>query len=159
MKPVPEDTTQVVRTAVEKAAKDFTERVEQLGFKQTKKMLWARRSWRRQRSLQPSIEGLSFKGGMSVLTDSARSAIFRDGQIIIALESGAEIRFSVAENPRLARGTAEQLSRIELSPYGIHWPELDEELSFRGLLRGDHGQHQNVEPDGAANGSQPIGPE
>jgi hypothetical protein len=82
---------------------------------------------------------------MSILTDSARSAVFRDGQIIIAMESGAEIRFPVAENPRLAPGTTEQLSRIEISPYGIHWPDLDEDLSFRGLLRGDYGQHQNVE--------------
>ena len=83
---------------------------------------------------------------MSILTDKARSAVFRDGQIIIAMESGSEIRFPVAANPRLAHGTVEQLSRIEISPYGIHWPELDEDLSFRGLLAGDHGQHQKVEP-------------
>ena len=96
---------------------------------------------------------------MSILTDSARSAVFRDGEIIIAMESGTEIRFPVAKNPRLAIGTADQLSRIELSPYGIHWPDLDEDLSFRGLLRGDYGQHQSVEPDGPANGSQPSSSE
>ncbi len=84
---------------------------------------------------------------MSILTDSARSAIFRDGQIVFAMESGAEIRFPVAGNPRLARGTPEQLNRIELSPYGIHWPDLDEDLSFRGLLAGDYGQRQKVEPE------------
>ena len=83
---------------------------------------------------------------MSILTDSAHSAVFRDGNMIITMKSGAEIRFPVAENPRLAHGTAEQLNRIELSPYGIHWPDLDEDLSFRGLLRGDYGQHRNVEP-------------
>ncbi len=83
---------------------------------------------------------------MSVLIDSARSANFRDGQIIITMSSGREIRFPVAGNPRLAHGTAEQLSRMELSPYGVHWPELDEDLSFEGLLRGDYGQHQKVEP-------------
>jgi hypothetical protein len=83
---------------------------------------------------------------MSILTDSARSAVFRDGHMIITMESGTELRFPVAKNPRLAHGTAEQLNRIELSPYGIHWPDLDEDLSFRGLLRGDYGQHQNVEP-------------
>jgi hypothetical protein len=93
---------------------------------------------------------------MSILTDSARSAVFRDGEIIIGMESGAEIRFPVSKNPRLAHGTADQLSRIELSPYGIHWPDLDEDLSFSGLLRGDYGQHQSVEPAGPANGSQPI---
>ena len=73
---------------------------------------------------------------MSILTDSARTAVFRDGQIIIRMESGAEIRFAVAENPRLAPGTAEQLSRIEISPYGLHWPDLDEDLSIAGLMAG-----------------------
>ncbi len=83
---------------------------------------------------------------MSILTDSARSAVFRDGEIVITMESGTEIRFPVAGNPRLARGTAEQLNHIELSPYGIHWPDLDEDLSFRGLLAGDYGQRQKVKP-------------
>ncbi len=79
---------------------------------------------------------------MNILTDSARSAVFRDGQFIITMESGAEIRFPVAENPRLARGTADQLNNIERSPFGVHWPDLDEDLSFRGLLSGDFGQQQ-----------------
>jgi hypothetical protein len=37
----------------------------------------------------------------------------------------------------LARATAEQRQRAELSPggYGIHWPLLDEDLSVEGLLR------------------------
>jgi hypothetical protein len=58
------------------------------------------------------------------------------------MASGAEIRFAVAENPRLARGTPEQLNRIEISPFGLHWPDLDEDLSFRGLLAGDYGQQR-----------------
>ncbi len=82
---------------------------------------------------------------MSTLTDSARSAVCRDGQVIIAMESGAEIRFPVAANPRLAHGTLEQLQNLEISPFGIHWPELDEDLSFRGLLAGDYGQKEKVE--------------
>jgi hypothetical protein len=60
------------------------------------------------------------------------------------MEGGTEIRFPVAGNPRLARGTPEQLSNIEISPYGVHWPALDEDLSFQGLLRGDHGQNKSV---------------
>jgi hypothetical protein len=106
--------------------------------------------------LQSSLRALLFRSGMSILTDSARSAAFRDGQIIILMESGSEIRFPVAGNPRLAPGNVEQLSRMELSPYGIHWPDLEEDLSFRGLLRGDYGQPQNAQPGGATNGSEPI---
>lgn len=77
---------------------------------------------------------------MNILTDSARSAVLANGHIVVSMQSGAEIRFPVAENPRLARGMAEQLSNIELSPFGIHWPDLDEDLSFRGLIAGDFGQ-------------------
>jgi hypothetical protein len=67
------------------------------------------------------------------------------------MASGSEIRFPVARNPRLVQGTAEQLNRIEISPYGVHWPDLDEDLSFRGLLAGDYGQHQKVEPSDPPN--------
>ena len=79
---------------------------------------------------------------MNILTDKARSAKHLDGFIVVRMESGAEIRFPVAENPRLARGIPQQLSNIEISPFGLHWPDLDEDLSFRGLLEGDHGQFQ-----------------
>ena len=79
---------------------------------------------------------------MNTLSETACSACFRDGSIIVSMESGAEIRFPIAENPRLAGGTAKQLNNIELSPFGLHWPELDEDLSFRGLAQGDYGQHQ-----------------
>jgi len=77
---------------------------------------------------------------MNTLADIAVSAAFMDGQIVVRMESGAEIRFPVAGNPRLAHGTPRQLNHIEISPFGLHWPELDEDLSFRGLTEGDHGQ-------------------
>lgn len=39
---------------------------------------------------------------------------------------------------RLAAATKEQRMRAQLSPsrYGIHWPDIDEDLSINGLLRG-----------------------
>ena len=79
---------------------------------------------------------------MNTLTDRARSASHRDGFIIVRMASGAELRFPVAENPRLAGGTPQQLANIEISPFGLHWPDLDEDLSFQGLLEGGHGQFQ-----------------
>ena len=82
---------------------------------------------------------------MNTLIDSARSASHRDGFIVVQMASGAKIRFPVAENPRLARGTPRQLENIEISPFGLHWPDLDEDLSFQGLLEGDYGQfHKKV---------------
>ena len=77
---------------------------------------------------------------MRTLVDIASKASFRDGEIVIVMKSGKEFRFPVSENPRLAKGTSAQLSHIELSPFGIHWPDLDEDLSFRGIAEGDYGQ-------------------
>lgn len=77
---------------------------------------------------------------MSTLADTAKSAVYRRGCIVVTMTSGVEIRFPVAGNPRLARGTHGQLNHIVVSPFGLHWPELDEDLSFRGLLAGDYGQ-------------------
>ena len=77
---------------------------------------------------------------MSTLVDSVSSAVFRDGYIIVTMQSDVQVRFPVARNPRLARGTPAQLNHIEVSPFGLHWPDLDEDLSFRGLLEGDYGQ-------------------
>lgn len=81
---------------------------------------------------------------MNTLADRACSAAYENGFIVVKMESGAIIRFSAAENPRLRRGSAQQLNQIEISPFGLHWPELDEDLSFRGLLEGDHGQNQKL---------------
>ena len=83
---------------------------------------------------------------MSTLTDTACTAAYVGGEIIVRLESGRELRFPVAANPRLACGTPAQLSQIELSPFGLHWPDLDEDLSLRGLLEGNHGQRKNATP-------------
>jgi hypothetical protein len=77
---------------------------------------------------------------MSTLVDSAKKAYSDGRHIIVEMESGIEVKFPVAENPRLAGGTLEQLNRIEISPFGLHWPDLDEDLSFRGILQGRFGQ-------------------
>ena len=89
---------------------------------------------------------------MSTLIDSARSAVYRDGMILLTMRSGAEVSFPVSQNPRLAHGTPRQLGNIEISPFGLHWPDLDEDLSIRGILAGDYGQREVVEPSGAAHG-------
>jgi Protein of unknown function (DUF2442) len=77
---------------------------------------------------------------MNVLDDIARSATYLDGYIVIRMDSGVEIRFPIAKNPRLENGTENELKNIKISHYGLHWPDLDEDLSFRGLLNGNYGQ-------------------
>jgi hypothetical protein len=42
--------------------------------------------------------------------------------------------------PFLTTKIADNAKKIKASPFGLHWPDLDEDLSLRGLLAGDYGQ-------------------
>ncbi|MFT4176527.1 MAG: DUF2442 domain-containing protein [Luteolibacter sp.] len=77
---------------------------------------------------------------MNALTDTLKEARYENGKIVVEMHSGVEVRFPVSGNPRLQHGSPEQLNRIEVSPLGLHWPDLDEDLSLRGLLEGNFGQ-------------------
>lgn len=56
----------------------------------------------------------------------------------VDLMDGRTIIVPLAWYPRLASATPAQLARWEIAGggYGIHWPDLDEDLSTEGLLRG-----------------------
>ena len=58
--------------------------------------------------------------------------------LIVDLMDGRTISVPLAWYPRLLHATAEQRAKWELAGagYGIHWPEIDEDLSTEGLLRG-----------------------
>ena len=54
------------------------------------------------------------------------------------LSDGRVITVPLAWYPRLLDATAEQRANWQIAGggFGIHWPELDEDLSAEGLLRG-----------------------
>lgn len=58
--------------------------------------------------------------------------------LIVDLMDGRTISVPLAWYPRLLHATVEQRAKWELAGggYGIHWPEIDEDLSTEGLLRG-----------------------
>lgn len=56
--------------------------------------------------------------------------------LVVTLADGASLVTPLWWYPPLLAATAEQRNNIELSPYGVHWPELDEDLSIEGMLRG-----------------------
>ncbi len=66
------------------------------------------------------------------------SVVFSDDFLEVGLHDGRRISVPLEWYPRLARATAAQRSNWELcgAGYGIHWPDLDEDLSTEGLLRG-----------------------
>ncbi len=80
---------------------------------------------------------------MNTLINEAIKAEYKNGNIFVEMKSGLEIKFPIKANIRLAKSSYSDLNEIEISPYGLHWSKLDEDLSFQGLLRGDYGQHIN----------------
>ncbi len=71
------------------------------------------------------------------MTAPKRTAHYEGGYVTVRIAGTFEIRFPITASPRLAKGTETQLKNIEVSPFGLHWPELDEHLSFKGLLKGE----------------------
>lgn len=63
---------------------------------------------------------------------------FDEHSLIVDLMDGRTISAPLAWYPRLANATTEQRAIWEKcgGGYGIHWPDLDEDLSTEGLLRG-----------------------
>ena len=59
-------------------------------------------------------------------------------RLIVDLMDGRTISVPLAWYPRLLHATPAARSVWELSAggFGIHWPEIDEDLSSEGLLRG-----------------------
>jgi len=57
------------------------------------------------------------------------------------LADGRVITVPLAWYPRLLDATAEQRANWQIAGggFGIHWPEIDEDLSAEGLLRGAPG--------------------
>ncbi|MCY0093322.1 DUF2442 domain-containing protein [Hoeflea ulvae] len=54
----------------------------------------------------------------------------------VTLGDGVIITTPLWWYPRLLAATPEDLAQVELSPFGIHWPTIDEDLSITGLIEG-----------------------
>jgi hypothetical protein len=66
------------------------------------------------------------------------SVTFSADSLSVALMDGRTISVPLAWYPKLLHATEEQRKTWTISGagYGIHWPDLDEDLSTEGLLRG-----------------------
>jgi hypothetical protein len=63
---------------------------------------------------------------------------FTEDSLSVNLRDGRVISVPLAWYPRLLRATPAERKNWEISGggYGIHWPDIDEDLSTEGLLRG-----------------------
>ncbi len=67
---------------------------------------------------------------------SATRVSFDEDTMWVSLSDGRVIGAPLAWFPRLLRASAEQRAQVSLSPRGLHWQELDEDISVAGLLVG-----------------------
>jgi hypothetical protein len=61
---------------------------------------------------------------------------FDDEMLVVRLEDGRELRIPIEWYPSLRDATDAQRQRWEFigGGAGVHWPDLDEDLSIRGML-------------------------
>lgn len=69
---------------------------------------------------------------------SPESVRFDDNTMWVNLSDGRVIGVPLTWFPRLLGASQAQRAQVELSPGGLHWDTLDEDISVRGLLQG-HG--------------------
>ena len=53
-------------------------------------------------------------------------------------ENGIRASYAFSDWPRLSNATDEERQDILLSYSGIHWPKIDEDLSFEGMFVDNH---------------------
>src|SRR5712664_3568657 len=61
-----------------------------------------------------------------------------DDTLSVDLEDGRSVSVPIGWYPRLAHGSAAERANLQISSvgYGVHWPDLDEDIGIEGLLLG-----------------------
>lgn len=74
------------------------------------------------------------------------SAEVTDDELKVELLDGRTISVPLAWYPRLLHASPEQRAnwKIAGAGFGLHWPDLDEDLSSEGLLRGSPAPRHSV---------------
>ena len=72
------------------------------------------------------------------MSSLAKSVSFEQGMMWVDLVDGRKLGVPLAYFPRLLNAKSEQLPRYEISGggTGLHWDELDEDISVEYLLLG-----------------------
>ena len=70
------------------------------------------------------------------MTISATAVRFDDHTMWVDLTDGRTLGVPLAWFPRLLNATSAQREGVEISRVGLHWEEIDEDISIAGLLAG-----------------------
>ena len=70
--------------------------------------------------------------------EGVKDVHFTQDTLSVDMVDGRTITVPLAWYPRLLHATPEQRENWQISggAFGIHWPDIDEDLSTEGLLRG-----------------------
>ncbi len=70
-----------------------------------------------------------------------KNAWIENNMVCLLMTDNKEIRFPVEANRKLKNATEKQRSNIEIicGGTGLHWPDLDEDLSVTGIIEGRYG--------------------
>jgi hypothetical protein len=73
---------------------------------------------------------------------SAESVRFDEDVMWVKLTDGRVLGVPLAWFPKLMKADPAARAAVEISPFGLHWEALDEDISVEGLLagRGDKGR-------------------
>ncbi len=73
---------------------------------------------------------------------TSKEAWFENEMVCILLSDNREARFTFSRNEKLRNASIEKIANIEIicGGTGLHWPELDEDLSVVGILDGRFGK-------------------
>jgi len=88
------------------------------------------------RQRYPHILSMDILSGQpeTVMDVSITAAEFNGGRMWLQLSDGRTLGVPLACFPVLESATPEQRAGFELSPRGIHWEDLNEDLALKGLL-------------------------
>lgn len=64
------------------------------------------------------------------------SAEVEGDELVVHLADGTRIASPLALYPRLVEASPAQRANVEMMPTGVHWPDLDEDLSIDGMIEG-----------------------
>ncbi|MEL7100537.1 MAG: DUF2442 domain-containing protein [Pseudomonadota bacterium] len=68
------------------------------------------------------------------MTISATEVRFDDDTMWVSLEDGRTLGVPLAWFPRLLNASASERAEVTVSPFGLHWEALDEDVSVPALL-------------------------
>jgi hypothetical protein len=66
----------------------------------------------------------------------ARAVEFTASELVVTLIDGRKITTPLDWYPRLLHASAAERANYEIMPMGIQWPDVDEDLSIAGMLKG-----------------------